>query len=342
MSSTNSQLRADLGQALQRLDRALEVLDARLAAERDYPLWVGLEIREEPKDKKQCKEMLAELAHEEQALEALSHARRARRDRDRAREMLRAIDYQQGQDPRATRRLAGLVGTSRETLAAAHSVNVAKAEVIAALAAMKGVEVQVRDPETGTLHPRPLAKDALKRFGHEHLHHNQTERKIETLDCPHLHRVSFVWAASPQTRRYTVKQVRQKLEQRIEKAENGEPARSLPNEEADLERLKAMADDEPLAEVRPTLYVPRANIVCLMDEAEQRTLVRAVQPILCLSSPLAPLPPLVPLPARKPGDTPGAGTPRRSDARIEVERFLVSMPIHRYLDRPGARKRARR
>lgn len=342
MSSSNSQLRADLGNALQRLEAALRVLDERLAAEQHYPLWVGLELHEEPKDATQRQAMRAELSDQEQALAALSPRRRAHRDREAAREMLRAIDYLPDQHPQSTRRLPALIGASRQTLAAANTVNVAKAEVIAALAAMKGIEVQVRDPETGTLHPRALAKDALKRFGHEHLHYKQTERKIETLDCPHLHLVSFFWGATPQTRRYTVQQIRDKLQGRIDKAADAEPPRELPNEQDDLVRLEPMAPHEPLAEVRPTLYVPRANVVCLIEDAEQRYLVRAVQPILYPSAPHAALPPLVPLAARKPAQSEGPGTLRRSDARIELAPFLASMPIHRYITRPPARTRTRR
>jgi len=305
-----SALRADLGNALRRLEGALHTLDERLGAERDYPLWV--------------------FGYDE------PHAAR-----QAAREILRAVHYLPDQHGQHTRSLPALVGTGADTLAAARAVNAAKAEVMAALAAMRGVKVAVIDPETQRAHNRALAKDALTRLGHGHLHAKQTERQIVIPECPQVRSVSFYWAATPQTYRRSVPEVRQRLEALMERV--GE----LRHLVRDRDRLDALAEDEPLAEVRPTRHVPRANVVCQGHGEDRLETVRAVQPLLYLAGPGQGLPYLVPLPAVQPlSDAPGAaggqGRWRRADARIELEPYLPSLRIHRYMDPEAARRPRRR
>jgi len=304
MSSDYSKLRADLDEALRHLDSALHTLDARLGEERSYPLWV--------------------FGHDEP-----HEARRA------AREILRAVHYLPGQHGQHTRSLPALVGTSKATLAAAREVNLAKGQVMAALAAMREHKVEVIDPETQRPHNRALAKDALTRLGHGHLHLKQTERQIVLLECPEVRSVSYYWAATPQTYRRTVAEVRQRLEALMERV--GDLSHLL----RDRDRLDALDEHEPLAEVHPTRHVPRANVVCQGEGEGRIQTVRAVQPLLYRAGPGQGLPYLVPLPAVQPlgeGEGEGGGRWRRADARIELEPYLPSLRIHRYINPQAARR----
>jgi hypothetical protein len=294
MSGIESQLRAELATALHRLEDALGVLDARLAAETGFPLWVWQQA--DPREA-----------------------------RDHARAVVRAIDYVGEQAPSATRICPALMGASPGTLAAARAVNRAKAELKAALAPMDGRTITLgEDPETGEPIEKPLLKVALRALKHPRFHRRQALRNIVVLDEAPTY-AAFTWARLRKIQTTTVASVRADLLDRIDV----EPSAALL---AQLERLDSLPPDEPLAIVKPPHVHPRVNLL-LPDASKGEGATRPAQrratlPVLYPAERGEASPRLRPLAEEPP---PGPTRRTRRDQRVDPEAFLPSLHIHRYL-----------
>ena len=233
--SNESELQADLADAVNTLDKALAVLDARLRAESGYAQWVwGQE--QQYQDKKRTPQQ------------------RYNNARDKARAVIRTIDYVDGQTKRETRICPALLGASKNTLAAARSVNQAKAEVEAALAPMRDVMVLDKNMETGNLVKVSLQKVALRMLKHPRFHFQQATRQLVVLDLA-PESATFVWTVCPRISSITKEQVVKRIESKL-RHDIQNPALL-----ADLKKAKQLKDDERLAVVRPPHIHPRVNLV---------------------------------------------------------------------------------
>lgn len=287
MPSTDSELRAELATALNRLDERLALLDTRLAAERRYPVWVW------QTDPAQA--------------------------RTQARAVIRAVDYIDGQEPKAARICPGLIGASAGTLAAARAVNQAKQELETVLAAMRGRVLLIANPDgPGDLRV-DLVKHALAVMKRPRFHHKQATRQLVVLDRP-PDSVRYIWARCAKIRRRSRQAVEAELRRRLQDEVS-------PRLLDDLERVQALPPGEDLAEVRPPHVHPRANITLEGEEGTVRLQRRAVLPILYPAAPGERLPCYRPLPDQPP--EPGQNKPR-ADIAVARERYLETMPVHRY------------
>ncbi|ADE16181.1 conserved hypothetical protein [Nitrosococcus halophilus Nc 4] len=288
----HSQLRAVLATAMNRLESHLRILDQSLREEEGYPLWVW-------------------------------HEKDPNKSRIQLRQIVTAIDYQDGQDPVSTRICPALVGVSATTLKTVHHVNETKVALQQALKNMDGIKIEEQDQETGISVLRPLIKIALASLGHARLHRRQATRKLVILEqIPES--VSFVWSRLPKIESIDITEARHRLEARLEKAQGN----SLLIEE-DLRRLGQCDPNERLAIVNPPHIHPRANIAWSTEEGiTRRAQKRAVLPIFYPASRYDNLPRLRPLPEEPP---PTGLRLRRNDATIETTPFLLTIRGHRYI-----------
>ncbi|WP_240761483.1 hypothetical protein [Nitrosococcus wardiae] len=288
----HSQLRAVLATAMNYLETQLRILDQTLKEEEGYPLWVW-------------------------------HEKNPTKARIQLRQIITAIDYQDGQDPVSTRICPALVGVSITTLNTIHHINEGKAALQQALKNMDGIKIEEPDRETGTPLLRPLIKVALASLGHARLHRRQATRKFVILEqMPES--VSFIWSRLPKIESIDMEEARHRLEIRLEKGQGN----SLLVEE-DLRRLNQCDPNERLAIVNPPHIHPRANIAWFTEEGiTRRAQKRAVLPIFYPTTRYDNLPRLRPLPEEPP--MPGLRL-RRNDATIETNPFLLTIRAHRYM-----------
>jgi len=289
MSSVDSQLRADLANALHHLEEAFDVLHARLCAASEYPTWVWKE----------------------------TDPLRGRREASR---IIRAIDYDDAQDPHESRICPALLGAAPETLAAANAVNNWKLRVKQALAPMKGRMITEVDPRSKKPVKRPLEKVALKWLQHPRFHRRQASRQIVVCNEP-IARASFFWAISSKNQKISRDDAIQMVEKRFEQGD------LLWLRQA-REALLALRANEPLAIMDQPHIHPKVNLVIESAHGVKRIPKRAVLPILYPANPNQAAPDLRPLPDEKPVES---SRLQRSDVKVEREPFIPQLRIHRYL-----------
>lgn len=300
MDNNHSALRADLADAIHRLEDSLSTLDERLRAETGYPQWVW---GEEYYDK------------------TVTAEHRYRHMRDKARAVIQAIDYVDGQPKGEARICPALLGASRNTLAAARTVNQAKAEVEAALAPMRKIMVSDNDMETGKTIKVPLTKVALRALDHARFHYQQATRQLVVLDrAPES--ATFVWAVCPKITAITKAQAIKKLNNKLRI--HGEERALL----ADLENVSRLRDSERLAVVRPPHIHPRANLVFCVQKQYVNKQCRGVMPVLYLAKQADSRPDMGdPLPEEPPTRS---KRKKRRDAQLASEPYLPTIRVHRY------------
>ncbi len=280
--------------------------------------------------------VLADAMHRlEQTLEALATRLRQETDypiwgwktedpaeaRRRAIQLLMAIDYVDGQHPSESRIYPALIGTSRETLEVAYQVNVAKRQLEQALRAFGRDTVPVTRPD-GSVVRMDRLRHALANLGHLRLHKVQAVRKIVICDTS-PYRVGYTWAVrTARVERTDRETLIAQLQRRIDPEYPSDPGLF-----EDLERLRSLPPGEPLAIYRRPQCHPRVNLAFRIDGEVVRKLRPAVMPILYPATRGAPLPKLRPLEV----DPPNRRRARRSDRRVNEERFLRTEPVHRYL-----------
>jgi len=293
-------LRIELAEALDALEQTIDALCTGIRAETDYPTWGWRD--EDPQAAR---------------LEAST--------------MIRAIDYEPGQAANETRIYPALLGASAETCERAHSVNHAKIRLKQALDAMKDMTIEIDGEE------KDLLRHALSFLGHLHLHYIQATRRIQVLEQK-PYRVGYTWLTGSARIERTSRELElRKIRHNLERA--GGLDAGL---EEDLQRLLALPPGEPLARRRRALPHPRVNLVFKTrtenGEADTRRIPKpAVLPIIYPAQPGEPLPkmrrPLAPEP-------PTPGKPRRKPRRIkgvrvDNERYLITVPVHRYVKPPA-------
>ena len=285
----DSELRAVLAYALQQLEMALDSLDARLCAEDRYPTWLW----KQPD---------------------------AKAGRRQASQVIRAIDYQDGQDAHHCRVAPGILGAAPETLAAARAVNHWKQRVRAALAPMAKRKTVVQDRDTGKTIKRPLDRVALAWLKHPRFHKRQALRELVVIDHP-VSRATFFWAKLPKIQSIDKAQAIKRLRERLERGES-------PQLRLEWDRLEAVGDGERLAVVDEPHIHPKVNLVLQTVDGIKRIPKRGVLPVLYPDQPGASGPDVRALPDEPP---PAGHRLKRSDVQIEAEPYLPSLRIHRYL-----------
>jgi hypothetical protein len=314
VKSSNSELRAELGNTLTSLQNALRHLADHLQQEaQDVWFW--------------------------QAPGASSSTPTANTPPDLSRDEalkriaagIQAIKYVDDQHPHESRIYPGIVAVSAAGIALTDAVNRHKTTLARVLRDMDGrTEVGTVDPGTGERGERPLREVALEAFYFRRLQHWQATRRLEVLrETPkimgELEYVGFMWATSREVRRTT-------REALIKEANADE--RLLTDE--DLEVLKQLPINEPLAIVRPGHTTPKANIRWISrNGAPPTTKVRiAVLPLIMLGDQLPErFRPLPPAPA------PRNSRAARTDIEIESTPLLRTLPVYRYLKGIRATKR---
>jgi len=254
-------------------------------------------------------------------------------DRKRAAAMFRQLEYVDGQDPKESVTLPGLIACSEPTIAAAETVNQAKDRFQAAVQQVKKHKMDRHDPELTKGFEKLLPKrpkdtsEALERAGLARLHLRQCYRKIPLLEVRPI-KASFTWANTRAITKITKKQAKAALS----KLHQSETIK------AQLDKLNALPDDEPLAQVQDLAPHLRANLVlpakAKRDEpgkmAVKRKQVKSSLPMLYPASAKEPLPDLPPLgiPEKTGKD---ASRLQRLDTRLDAEPYLPAIRVHRYL-----------
>lgn len=239
--------------------------------------------------------------------------------RAKAVRIYRALWYEDDQDGRETLTCPGIVGVSRDTLAAAHACNAIKDDFKAAVLALKMVDRVEADAMMADLHRRQESvTTAMRRMGAARLNLKQAYRHVPLLEQRPL-KIGFTWSRQGRViQRTSVVAARRLLEQRVE----------TPQIRLELQRLAEVPNDETLARVRSVCPHLRANIVFTATDGSgvRRRLMQTPLPILVPLSQGELLPDFVPVMPEPPVNP----RLRRADVRIEDEPFLPSIRVHRY------------
>jgi DNA replication terminus site-binding protein (Ter protein) len=313
MHLSNSALRAELGTVLERLQASLQDLADHIERYgHDAWLW-------QPPASSGRVTPSTDLS-QRQTLSGIAAA-------------IQGIKYEDGQDAHESRIYPGIVALSPRGVGLADEVNRHKSALARVLRAMDGrTELGTIDQRTGERGERPLREVALEAFYFRRLHHWQATRRLEVLReteeiAGTLEYVGFMWATSREVRRTS-------REALIEQATA--PDATLLTEK-EIQTLKDLPANEPLAIVRPGHTTPKANLRWLARNGDAATTkVRvAVLPLILPGNQL-------PARLRKLPPTPAAKQPRlsRTDIEIEPTPLCRSLPVYRYLKplRAGKRK----
>ena len=246
---------------------------------------------------------------------------------------IQAIKYENNQDPHESRIYPGIVALSKQGIALSDDVNRHKSALARVLKSMDGrIEIGTTEQRTGEKGERPLREVALEAFYFRRLHHWQATRRLEILreteDTPGtLEYVGFIWA--------TLREVRRTSRETLLQQASQPDARVLSAE--DLDTLRSLPANEPLAIVRPGHTSPKANLRWQpRDGAPATSKVRiAVLPLILPGNQLPPR-------LRKLPPSPAARQPRlsRTDTELESTPICHSLPVYRYLKTLRVTKRA--
>lgn len=249
---------------------------------------------------------------------------------------LQAIKYEDDQDAHESRIYPGIVALSAPGVALADDVNRHKVALAKTLRTMDGrTELGTIDQRTGERGERPLREVALEALYFRRLQHWQATRRLEILRetdqvIGTLEYVGFMWATSREVRATS-------REALLEQANNPDGTRMSDD---DIEIIKRLPANEPLALVRPGHTTPKANIRWEPREgADSVTKVRVA--VLPLIVPGTQLPKRLRLLPPSPADR--QSRLARTDVEIESTPLCRTLPVYRYLKplRSTKRKRAK-
>lgn len=234
--------------------------------------------------------------------------------------IVRQYMYEDDQDPREVVILPGLVGSTEQVLRLAHAANARRARVKEALMALDRREVRITNPLTGRLHRERLGDVVLREEGLARLQRMQVYRDVHVLDR-RPDRVGYVWARTRRVQRLSVVDVRELVLKFLKNPPQEPFAR------ADLDRLRNLRDDEPLALVEAQPCHARVNLAWKTADGFERTMRPAAMPLLYPASPGEELPMFKPL-----ADDREERHPRtqRQDRRLEEQPYLSTLPVFRY------------
>lgn len=239
-------------------------------------------------------------------------------------DIIRAIDYVDGQDPRTTRKLAGVIALPVEGLRAAMRLNEIRDRVARAWTQLGEEVIEIGPAASGASETVSLRKDVLRRAGRARLNQRQVTRRLLVFSHP-IESISLFWNSAPNIKATTCSEVREMLKK--PRYEESHKARE------DLSLLSVLNDSEPLAIVTPVKPRMCANIRWL-DEGGR---------VIVKSNVKISMPIFVPN-----GDFPTVKRPqprterkKRVDVLIEDCPYLSCMRVHRYTD-PQAVLRMRR
>lgn len=295
----------DSGQNLRQVE-LLQALEATKIALRSFSIYVERQaesvwLAEPPAPPERASELadFGELANRTAALGAVA-------------DIIRAIDYVDGQDPRTTRKLVGVISLPREGLAAALEINTLRERVARAWKAVAEDELAVLDDVTGEGIQVSLRKDVLRRSGRARLNQRQTVRRFLVFEHP-LESVSFFWNGSPNITATTCEKLREDL---------ARPRyQDSPHLAADLALLSVLPPQEPFAiftHVKPRVC---ANIRWSENgKVKVKSNVKTSMPIF-VPAPGLPI-------VKKP--QPRTERKKRVDVKIQPEPYLTLIAAHRY------------
>lgn len=237
--------------------------------------------------------------------------------RDKAAQLFQSLWYEDGQDGRETLTCPGLIGASRNTLAAAHTLNDTKDAFKETVLRLKRLRKAEADSVLLELHKRNQEVAlAMRRMGVSRLNLKQAYRHVPLLD-ERPAKVGFTWSKQGRTiQRLSVPEARRLLERRSE----------TPQIRQELDRLSRLPNDEPLARARPVCPHLRANVVFEGHAERERRLIQTPLPLLIPLQAGESLPDFVPVPP----EPSGIQRLRRSDVRLEDEPLLPLLQVFRY------------
>ncbi len=317
-TTSNSALRAELGSALDHLQKALSLLTTNLRYH-TRAAWVWHPPRRKPDDFTSPPPDLPPAATLQHIIETIE-----------------AIEYTDNQDAHESRIAPGILVVAADAIPLADEVNRLKRALASVLRRMQDrTEMGIVNPATGERGPRPLREVALEAFYYRRLHHWQATRELTILrtksgrlTTPDY--IGFTWSSCRDVRRTTREAL---LDQLKERRLSGEDS---PLYDQDIAVLTALPKKEPLALVKRGHTKPVANIAwpALMGKEPERQIRPAVLPLIMVGDKL-------PERLRK---LPAAPTPEhlrrtRSDKEVEPDSILTTLPAHRYIQSARSAKR---
>ena len=235
-----------------------------------------------------------------------------------------AFWYRDGDDSREARVCPGIIAVGPKCFAVAQTMNTARDELAATLAAMEGrtEDVKVIDEESGMekIIERPLREVAQEAFGAARLNYRQATRNIVLLDRPPDY-AGFTWASCRKVSRTTAGEVRNALTSRLD------PIQPDVLLLMDIKALQPYKEDHPLAIVHPASLTPKVNLGWTMtDGSTVRTIKRSVLPVIYVGTAL-------PKRLKYFRNIPQAprDKTRRNDVALETKPFLKTIAAYRYV-----------
>ena len=282
----------ELCMLLQKVEQQVLVIDAKLPAWFHAPLGLPLE---------------AELS-----------------DREQAFGLIQQLEYLNGQNAKEILVGAGIIAASVATLQVIQELNLAKERFKTAIINFKKESLPLNDPYfyeaiDDVLKRRPCyMKAILRKMGLARLHLKQCYRRVPVF-WERPEKISWTWANTRSIKRITVAQAEVLLLKKT---------RDL-GIELQLNKLKCLPKDEPLAIVQELAPHLRANVLFTdsTNKTSYRKMVKGL-PVFYLYKELLPLPSLRPPGGKKKRDD---SKPRRKDVRLEADVFLPAIRAHRYL-----------
>jgi len=240
------------------------------------------------------------------------------------------LTFLEGQEPKETIVLPGVLAASRKTIDLAHDVNKEKSKFKNVMTRLKQengqtLEATIKSMLFEEYRKRDyVRKTVLKSISLSRLSLKQSYRKITILDeCPS--RIGWTWANTRGVKVVTVEEARHMLL----KYEDDAGIR------AQLGKLDTLPNDEKLAIVQDLAPHLRANLVFQNNDGSiKRKQVKAALPLLY---PWLPEETFPTLPAKGVPEKKGKSERRlqRSDRKIEDEVFLPAIRAHRYARSPS-------
>ena len=243
--------------------------------------------------------------------------------RQKAWGLINQLEYIDGQDPREILLGAGVFAASDKTLQVIQHLNECKNTFKASMLALKSAKIPISHPELvdyfeTTLSKRPgNIKQTLRKIGLSRLHLKQCYRLIPCL-AKRPESISWTWANTRAITRISVQEALMLL------LKQGNDAGIL----LQINKLNALAQDEPLAIVQTLAPHLRANIVTEENGLLMRSMVKGSVPLFYPPDSSFSLPNI-----KKPLEKTIQDRQRmvRSDVRLEQNPFLPAIRAHRYI-----------
>lgn len=302
MKKSNSELRAELAQAYQRILSLNGSLSECIMSEKDYPAWIHGLDRHSKQDWLEARTSIVGLIHD----------------------LVYEDDSAKGGD---TVQMPGVIACSEHTLEVVEQLNAAKKELQSILMVLDKIKVE-EESDTGRVVMVQLSKRALAALGLARLNRKQTCRKYITVQYP-LEYAGFFWSRYVPSVRLTAQQV---LDEKLKPLGIENPDElSDQRLQRDYRKIRSLQSNEWLALVNTEVIHRRVNLARVesdnYDHFPMRSQKLAYAPIFYLHDAEFKIPRIRPLPesvhskdARK----------KRSDVLIEELPFLLTINVHRY------------